>query len=84
MSWHHIVERWQVPRFGAEAIHNIANVVATPNDVHKELSRLYSSIRPYSRPFIVRRWLAPMSFEEQHQFGMEQLREFSGYPLAKE
>jgi hypothetical protein len=79
MVWHHIVEQSQIPQFGEERIHSIDNIVAVPSGVHDKISAYYSSIKPPSEPYRVRVWLRRKSFEEQHQFGMEILKEFLGY-----
>jgi hypothetical protein len=79
MVWHHIVEQSQIPQFGAQRIHSIDNIVAVPEDVHEELNAFYSSKQYFSRPETVRMWLRKKSFEDQYDFGMEQLRRVLGY-----
>jgi hypothetical protein len=78
-AWHHIVEKWQVPRFGAQAIHNTGNIIRIPKHVHDLISGFYSSKRRISQGLIVRQWLSAKSFDEQYQFGMDQMSKFLGY-----
>jgi len=78
-AWHHIVQQTEenIRRFGAETIHNTANVIALPNlkgQLHVRVSAFYSSIQDFSYPQRVRHWLNTKSFEEQFKFGMEHLK----------
>jgi len=71
--WHHIVEKRNAARFGAEAIHNPRNVVSMPAELNQQLANLYSSIRPditRSETLTVRQWLSTQSFKAQYQFGL--------------
>jgi len=72
-EWHHIVEKRNARRFGAEAIHNTENVVALDKELHTRLSAFYSAIRPritHSESLTVRQWLSTQSYEAQRQFGL--------------
>jgi hypothetical protein len=79
MQWHHIVEQSQAAQFGQRRIQSVENIVAIPIEVHWELNRIYSSTLNYSEPNRVRVWLRGQSFEEQYEFGMEQLKHILGY-----
>jgi hypothetical protein len=79
MAWHHIVEQSQIPQFGAERIHSVDNIVAIPRRVNIELNALYGSKTRYSEGKLVRDWLKTQSFEDQYEFGMQQLKEYLGY-----
>jgi RHS repeat-associated protein len=70
--WHHIVEQSKEGKFGAQAIHNVDNVIAIPEKLNAELNRLYSSIRPGitgSDKLTVREWLASKSLQQNYDFG---------------
>ena len=72
--WHHIVEQSQIPRFGANAIQNIENVVEVSPSVNQSLNALYSSINPEitgSTAQTVRQWLKTQSFEQARAFGVQ-------------
>ncbi|AKF82587.1 hypothetical protein MFUL124B02_28905 [Myxococcus fulvus 124B02] len=74
-QWHHIVEQTpgNVERFGPHSLHNTQNVIPLDAAIHKEVSRIYSSIRPgitNSRTLTVRRWLSAQSYEAQRAFGL--------------
>ena len=74
--WHHIVEQSKVEQFGAEAIHNSANVVAVSPELNNALNALYSSIRPRitgSTTLRVRDWLRTQSYEANREFGLRAL-----------
>lgn len=62
--------------FKVEDINTVANVRATPNDVHKEISAFYSSKQPYTNGKTVRDWLNGQSYEAQYKFGIEQWEKF--------
>lgn len=79
MEWHHIVEQSQAAKFGQRAIQRVDNIVAMPKKEHQDLSAFYSSKRYFSKPDRVRVWLRGKSFEEQYEFGMEQIRRVLGY-----
>ncbi|MFV2044155.1 MAG: RHS repeat-associated core domain-containing protein [Anaerolineales bacterium] len=69
--WHHLVEQRSanVQRFGAEVVHNPANVVAVSGNVNQQIANYYSRIRPFTGGRTVRMWLGTQSFEEQLEFG---------------
>ncbi len=90
-AWHHVVEQSQanVRRFGAETIHNTANVIALPDkagELHRRISGIhavlhfgcecafYSSKQWFSEGHKVRMWLSQKSFQEQFEFGMKHLK----------
>ncbi|MEW5837141.1 MAG: RHS repeat-associated core domain-containing protein, partial [Pseudomonadota bacterium] len=77
---HHIVEQRNVAAFGVRAIHNTANVVPLPREIHEQISGYYSSKRPFTSGKTVREWLSGQSFDEQYQFGMQKLRNFGALP----
>jgi len=76
-EWHHIVEQSKVSQFGAEAIHTPSNVVAIPADVHRKISGFYSSKQSFTAGMTVRDWLKGRSFQEQFEFGMQQIKRLS-------
>ena len=47
MAWHHIVEQSKVGEFGAEAVHNVSNVVRVPSQVNSRLNA-YSSKQTFT------------------------------------
>lgn len=85
-NWHHIVEQEQGPgdknfgTFTATQINNANNVVSIPSgagSVHKAITDYYGSVQDFTDGMTVREWLAKnKSFEEQFDFGIEQLRKF--------
>jgi hypothetical protein len=79
LQWHHVVEQTpaNVARFGAENIHNTANVVRVEVAVHRRISGYYSSIRPFTSGLTVRQWLSGQSLEAQREFGEQILRQFN-------
>ena len=85
-AWHHIVEQTPGNRaaFGKEAIHNPSNMVPLAHGkgtVHSKISGFYSSKQPDitgSPTLTVRQWLAPKSYAEQYQFGLEAMARFGG------
>ncbi len=75
--WHHIVEQSQIPRFGAEAIQNIENVVGVSPEVNQSLNALYSSINPeitHSVTQTVRQWLSTQSSDQARAFGLQAIQ----------
>jgi hypothetical protein len=42
-EWHHLVEKhkFNIKRFGAEAIHNTENVIPLEKDLHSRVSAFY-------------------------------------------
>jgi RHS repeat-associated protein len=81
-AWHHIVEQTSgnVARFGARAIHNLANLVRVPYDVHIRISAYYSSIQDFTNGLTVRAWLANQSYVQQWEFGADVARRFGAVP----
>jgi hypothetical protein len=72
-EWHHIVEKRNAKRFGAEAVHNTENVIPLEKPLHERLSALYSSIQENitrSTALTVRQWLDTQSYEAQRAFGL--------------
>jgi len=72
--WHHIVEQRpsNIGRFGPEAIHNTANVVAVPREVNRRIADYYAS-KPasgFTGGKRVREWLDTQSYEKQQKFGL--------------
>jgi hypothetical protein len=86
MAWHHIVgqQGTNVSRFGANAIHNTANIIRLPHgagSIHNQITGVYNSIRPDitgSTTLRVREWLVTQSFEFQWKFGIDLIRQFGG------
>jgi hypothetical protein len=75
-QWHHIVEKhkFNLNRFGAEALHNTENVVPLEDGLHIDVSAFYSSKRPKltgSDTLTVREWVRTLSYEAQRKFGLE-------------
>ena len=75
MEWHHLVEQCQArpwrSGFNIGDINTTANVRATPKDVHKEISRYYSSKHEFTDNKTFRDWLTGKSFDEQLQYGIQ-------------
>jgi hypothetical protein len=74
-EWHHVVEQTpgNVERFGPHALHNTHNVTPLDTGLHRELSRLYSSIQldiTGSTRLTVRQWLSTQPYEAQRKFGL--------------
>jgi MYXO-CTERM domain-containing protein len=72
-EWHHIIEKRNARRFGAEAVHNTENVIPLEKPLHDRLSALYSSIQENitrSAKLTVRQWLDTQSYEAQRAFGL--------------
>ena len=74
-QWHHIVEQSQILKSGFPPymIHHEINLMRLDSFVHKEISRHYSSVRPYTNGLRVRDWLAGKSYAEQYEYGMNAL-----------
>jgi hypothetical protein len=73
-NWHHLVEQRasNLARFGAQAIHNVENVIHLPVDVHRRVSALYSSKNlaiTGDSTVTVRQWIGQKSYAEQLSFG---------------
>lgn len=80
-QWHHIVEQCQAKStrsgFDISEINKVSNVKATPKEVHKEISRYYSSHQPFiENNKTVRDWLNGQSYEKQYEFGLKQWEKF--------
>jgi hypothetical protein len=83
-EWHHIVEQRpsNIARFGPEAIHNTANVVAVPKWVNQKIAAYYSSKQRFTGGKTVREWLDSLPYEKQMEFGRMILdRVLKGKPL---
>lgn len=82
-NWHHIVEQEQGDKslagFRQEEIQNFNNIVSLPSgskSVHTAITKYYNSTQDFTGGKSVRSWLSEKSFEEQWEFGMEQLRKY--------
>lgn len=84
-NWHHIVEQEQGPgdkrlgTFKAEQINNVNNIVSIPSGTkspHNAISDYYGSVQDFTDGKTVREWLKDKSFEEQWEFGVEQLKKY--------
>ncbi|MGH7139338.1 MAG: hypothetical protein ACREHD_26635, partial [Pirellulales bacterium] len=76
LNWHHIVEQHaeNMAKFGAEAVHNTANVIALPADMHVEITAFYGSTQELvtgSATMTVREWIKSKSYREQYDFGVK-------------
>jgi hypothetical protein len=74
-DWHHLVEkhRFNLKRFGAEALHNTENVIPLEKGLHTKVSAFYSTKRPDvtgSYSLTVREWIRTQSYEAQLSFGL--------------
>jgi hypothetical protein len=75
----HIVEQHKgnISRFGAQAIHNLGNIIRLPRGagaLHNRITGIYSSIRSDitgSNSQTVRQWLSTQSFDDQYSFGIQ-------------
>ena len=78
-QWHHIVEQCQQWRSGFDAymIQNTNNIVRVTEEVHKQISRYYSSIQDFTGGQVFRDWLTNQSFEVQYEWGKKILEMFS-------
>ena len=82
-AWHHIVEQTpsNIKKFGAEAIHNIDNIVKVPHgkgQLHQKISGFYSTKQPFTNDQTVRQWVGQKSYQEQYDFGMKVMNRFKG------
>ncbi|CAN5704644.1 hypothetical protein BH10PSE6_BH10PSE6_38630 [soil metagenome] len=80
-AWHHIVGQTKanIERFGAKNIHNTNNLVLLPNGpgtIHNQITAHYGSEKKFSKPLLIRNWLAKQSFEEQAEFGRKVIDDF--------
>jgi hypothetical protein len=74
-EWHHLVEKhkFNIKRFGAEAIHNTENVISLEKGLHSRVSAFYSSKNfdvTSSYSLTVREWIRTQSYEAQRSFGL--------------
>ncbi|HYO68296.1 MAG TPA: hypothetical protein VEU33_19675 [Archangium sp.] len=72
-EWHHIIEKRNAKRFGAEAVHNTENVIPLEKPLHDRLSALYSSSQENitrSAKLTIRQWLDTQSYEAHRAFGL--------------
>jgi hypothetical protein len=79
LEWHHVVEQTpgNISRFGPEAIHNTQNLMRVGVATHREISALYSSIRPDikgSTSLTVRKWLSTQLLKAQATFGQRTIQ----------
>ncbi len=81
-AWHHIVEQNQIGKsaFSATDIHNTKNLVSVESgfsgSIHSKLSGHYSSIQPFTNGQTVRQWLSGQSFQQQFDYGLNQLQQY--------
>lgn len=69
-----------IARFGAEMIHNAANIVKIPHGagtLHQMITNHYNSIQPYTNGMRVYQWLQTQSFQAQYAYGLSKLTEFA-------
>jgi len=79
--WHHIVEQSKIDKFGANAIHNVDNVIPITEKLNSELNALYSSIRPDitgSDTLTIREWLNSKTLQQNYDFGVWALHYLTG------
>ena len=82
MAWHHIVQQTSsnIERFGAEMIHNAANIVKIPHGagtLHQMITNHYNSIQSFTGGLRVYQWLQLQSFNSQYAYGLKILTEFA-------
>ncbi|MEW5789868.1 MAG: hypothetical protein AB1899_18660, partial [Pseudomonadota bacterium] len=82
MQWHHIVEQTpgNIAKFGPGTIHNAGNLVRLDVKTHRQVSALYSSIRPEitgSTSMTIRQWLSKKPMDTQLDFGNRVLNSLS-------
>ena len=80
MAWHHIVPQTaaNIQRFGAEMIHNAANIVKIPhgaNTLHQMITNHYNTL--HSSGVRVHQWLQTQSFDAQFAYGLQKLTEYA-------
>jgi RHS repeat-associated protein len=81
-AWHHIVEQNQIGNsgFSATNINNTKNLVSVESgfsgSIHSQVSGHYSSIQQYTNGQTVRQWLSGQSFQEQFEYGLQQLSKY--------
>lgn len=81
-AWHHIVEQTtsNIAKFGPRKIHNTNNLMRVMHGagtIHSKVSAFYSSIQPFSNGQTVRKWLSSQSYQQQYNFGIKTLKQFS-------
>jgi RHS repeat-associated protein len=82
-QWHHVVEQnpANIARFGPTMIHNVNNIILVDTPTHQRISGYYSSHQPFiGRHRRVRDWLSTQSYQAQHNFGMQVLRNHGVIP----
>jgi RHS repeat-associated protein len=82
LAWHHIVEQnpSNIETFGPEAIHTESNLVKLESGagpLHARISGYYSSKQPFTNGLTVRQWLSGQSFQQQYNFGIKVIQQFS-------
>ncbi|MFY0568505.1 hypothetical protein ACN28E_32380 [Archangium lansingense] len=82
-EWHHLVEKhkFNLKRFGAEALHNTENVIPLEKSLHERVSAFYSSKNfdiTGSYGLTVREWIRAQSYEAQRSFGLLVIRKLRG------
>lgn len=82
-EWHHLVEKhkFNLKRFGAEALHNTENVIPLGKNLHERVSAFYSSKNfdiTGSYSLTVREWIRTQSYEAQRSFGFLVIKKISG------
>ena len=82
MAWHHIVQQTasNIERFGAEMIHNAANIVKIPHGastLHQMITNHYNSIQSFTGGLRVYQWLQTQSFNDQYAYGLKILTKFA-------
>ncbi|MGH9948405.1 MAG: RHS repeat domain-containing protein, partial [Pyrinomonadaceae bacterium] len=80
-QWHHVVEQGQT-QFGGARLNSPGNLIQIPSALHTRISAHFSSIRPGTGQ-TVRQWLRGQSFEQQHAYGMQVLRDLGAIPCAQ-
>ncbi|QRK12709.1 hypothetical protein JQX13_23355 [Archangium violaceum] len=75
LEWHHLIEKhkFNLKRFGAEALHNTENIIPLNKDLHAKVSAFYSSKRPSitnSYDLTVREWIRTQSYDKQRSFAL--------------
>ena len=88
-EWHHIVEQTRAMKSGIapEKVHNLRNIVKIPGgykgSIHSRITGIYNSkIDLGYGKITVRDWISAKSFEEQFEFGLNQLRMFGDIKLT--
>lgn len=73
IQYHHIVEQWQISRFGSNVIHSVSNIIPLTRTSHTAITRFYSSsgsIRMLGSQSL-RSVLSRAPFEQQWRVGSE-------------